>query len=116
MEVLDGQHRLLAAKKLGCDIYYQIEERLTSADIILMNVSKAWNITDYINFYCKQGNSNYIKFNEFVKKSKIQPRTAMNLIIGESKTKMQELSEESSNSTKNMIKHISTIAGKRLIT
>jgi len=41
LEIVDGQHRLLAAKQLGYEIYYQKEENLDCADIVRMNLSKA---------------------------------------------------------------------------
>ena len=52
-EILDGQHRLLAAKNLGVEIYYEIEEKLEHKDIILMNVAKSWAVCDYMNYFVK---------------------------------------------------------------
>ena len=37
-EVIDGQHRIAAAKALGVDIYYQVEESLNPEDIIRLNI------------------------------------------------------------------------------
>lgn len=65
MEVIDGQHRLLAAKKLNIPIWYRIEETLTQNDLIHLNLSRAWSVDDYVNFYCKQGKEEYIKLKGF---------------------------------------------------
>src|SRR5437868_13330592 len=50
MEVLDGQHRLLAAKALGVPIYYKVIDNATPESIILMNVHKNWGMGDYLNY------------------------------------------------------------------
>lgn len=83
MEVIDGQHRLLAAKSLGVDIYYEVNKNLKNEDIISLNISKAWTPADYLNYYIKNGNENYIKLQEFMKKNNLPLRTALNLTIGQ---------------------------------
>lgn len=85
MEVLDGQHRLMAAKSLGVDIYYQVEKILKDADIILMNTSKSWGSADYQNYYCRNGFIEYIKLEEFRKKNSISLRISLNICIGRSR-------------------------------
>jgi hypothetical protein len=85
MEVIDGQHRLMAAKLLGEEIFYIQDSGLTCADIILMNVSKAWGQNDYLNYYCKNGYQEYIKLTEFTKKNGINIKVALNITMGTSK-------------------------------
>lgn len=82
MEVIDGQHRLMAAKELGLEIYYQVKKDFNSKDIILMNIAKAWTTSDYLNYYCKNGNENYIKLKEFMVKHKIGLKIAYNITSG----------------------------------
>lgn len=49
--VIDGQHRLAAAKILGVEVYY-IQENINRKDISMLNSNqKNWNAMDYINFY-----------------------------------------------------------------
>ena len=68
MEVIDGQHRLEAAKALDLEIYYQVMEDSTPEDIILLNNNqKRWTTMDYINFFIGQGNKEYIKYQEFAR-------------------------------------------------
>ncbi len=90
MEVLDGQHRLLAAKALGVEIFYQIEEKLTSGDIIIMNVSKQWGMLDYLNYYTKNGFLEYQRLEAFIKEHNISLKVAQNLTIGTGKDKKAE--------------------------
>lgn len=69
MCVIDGQHRLEAAKALGLDVYYQIKQEAHSEDILLLNVNqKPWKTEEYVNYYASKGNENYIKFVAFSKK------------------------------------------------
>jgi hypothetical protein len=80
MEVIDGQHRLLAAEELGLDIYYQVEDKLEVGDVILMNTSKNWTNADFLNFYVKNGYQEYIKLNDFMKLNQISFKVAYLLI------------------------------------
>ncbi len=81
MEVIDGQHRLLAAKELEVEIYYNIEKDLRSEDIILMNIAKVWNAHDYLNYYCKNGHMEYIKLCGFMKANNITLKIALSLTM-----------------------------------
>lgn len=90
MEVIDGQHRLLAAKQLGTDIYYEIEQNLEATDIIRMNISKQWGEADYINFYCQHGFEEYIKLRDFMVKNNLTLKVALRLSIGNVKISRTE--------------------------
>ena len=81
MEVIDGQHRLLAAKMLGVPIFYQQREDLTPTDIITMNVSKSWGQGDYLNYYVKNHYPEYIKLQSFMKEHGISIRIALNITM-----------------------------------
>lgn len=81
-EVIDGQHRLLAAKSIGVDIYYEVNEELQNDDILIMNMSKSWGIPDYLNYYVKNGFPEYQKLDKFVKDNKIPVRVALNICLG----------------------------------
>jgi len=61
MEVIDGQHRLEAAKILFEDIYWvEVDAKNTSEAIVSLNSSqKNWVLEDYIRHYAKLGLSNY---------------------------------------------------------
>lgn len=85
MEVIDGQHRLMAAKALGVDIYYQVNERLKSEDIIVMNIAKSWTFNDYLNYYVKNGYAEYIALNNFMREHNLPLKTCLNIQIGKVK-------------------------------
>ncbi len=84
-EILDGQHRVLAAKELGVDIYYTIEESIDIPDIILLNTSKSWGDRDYMNYYLKHDKQEYAKLNTFIVENKIELRVALSLTMGSGK-------------------------------
>ena len=67
MEIINGQHRLLAAKALGYEIYYIIDNELTAEDTLHMNSAKSWKSEDYLNYFVLNAYPEYIKFNDFLK-------------------------------------------------
>lgn len=70
LEVLDGQHRLEAAKSLGIDFYYVISDDLTIEDIRDMaKTAAAWDIEDYIVSQIRQENDNYWRLMALKEKS-----------------------------------------------
>jgi hypothetical protein len=85
MRVMDGQHRLKAAERLGVDIYYTINPKFQDSDMITLNINKNWTPRDFLNFYVKSHYPEYIKLDEFVKKNAIDLRIAIKLTKGNSK-------------------------------
>ena len=90
MEVIDGQHRLQAAKALGIEIYYEVNENLKAEDVIIMNVAKPWTHLDYINYYSKNGYQEYTKLFEFMKKSEISAKIALNICMSISQSSFDD--------------------------
>lgn len=81
MEVIDGQHRLEAAKRLQLEIFYQIKKDSCHEDIVLLNNNqKQWEFIDYLNYYCSLGNPEYIKLRDFIKQRNLLAREAKNLL------------------------------------
>ncbi len=69
MEIIDGQHRLEAAKILSLAVYYTVRKEIENSDIILLNsAQKPWILSDYIQFYAKEGKKNYQKIVDVSKK------------------------------------------------
>lgn len=67
MEVLDGQHRLEAAKRLHKPVYYTIDDKSEVQDVILLNANqKNWAMEDYLNFHYNQANSPYVELKNFL--------------------------------------------------
>lgn len=84
MEIIDGQHRLLAAKNLGVAVCYKIQEDISSNEIILMNISKQWRGADYMNFYCKNMYPEYLKLKDFMDKNNLSLHVALSFCNGNS--------------------------------
>lgn len=77
MQVIDGQHRLEAAKILGLEIYYSISPDANHEDILLLNINqRLWGPSHYLNYYISLGKTDYIKFQEFMKKYNLDMRSA----------------------------------------
>lgn len=84
MEVIDGQHRLLAAKKLGLEIYYEIKTDLPADVILKINTSKNWVTADYLNYFCNHNYPEYLKLKEFIKKNNLTLKIGLNICLGKS--------------------------------
>lgn len=70
MQVIDGQGRLEALRKLSLPVDYVIAEGAGLVECVALNSSTTkWTVDDYITSYCELGNENYIRFrallNEF---------------------------------------------------
>lgn len=82
--VIDGQHRLEVAKKLGIPIPYQVDEKCDIYDMVkLNNNQKAWTINDYLNYYCHaEERPEYLKLRDFVERENLQLNIALHLLNG----------------------------------
>lgn len=79
MNIIDGQHRLQAAKQLRVPIYYTKDSKVSQDDIASMNSNKKnWTLTDYINFYVNKGVPDFVKFDNLRKK---YPETPIALLM-----------------------------------
>lgn len=75
MEVIDGQHRLEAAKCLGLEVYYSVKGDSKPMDMILINTAqKAWQLEDYIHFHACQGKKSYQDVVRIAKKNGISTK------------------------------------------
>lgn len=66
--IIDGQHRLGAAKTLGLPIYYIIDNHINKSDIAALNSNqKNWTLEDYIKFHSKEGKPSFKILDRFLK-------------------------------------------------
>jgi hypothetical protein len=66
MQIIDGQHRLEAAKRLQVEVFYIIGKGLKLSDVITLNSrSKMWTTEDYLQSHVKNGNKEYEKIHPF---------------------------------------------------
>jgi hypothetical protein len=70
MEVIDGQHRLMAAKEAESFVYYIIVNGYSLNEVHTLNLNqKNWNISDYLEGYANLGIEPYIILRDFHKKN-----------------------------------------------
>lgn len=66
MVVLDGQHRLLAAKALGVPVYFIQTDTATIQDIADINVlNMRWTKEDSMHYWCEAQHPEYVKLKTF---------------------------------------------------
>ena len=78
MEVIDGQHRLEAAKALDLEIFYLVVSKSGAAQVAKINSNqKNWTNKDYLNLHIEAFSSQeYIKLNSFMLKYDFDLNTA----------------------------------------
>lgn len=84
MQVLDGQHRLQAAKDLGLPIYYLVKAEGDYRDIILMNENQRnWKNEDFLRLYSEGlKNPNYEELTLFLKDHNFDLRQGLLIVNG----------------------------------
>jgi hypothetical protein len=66
-EIIDGQHRFLAAKELNLPINYIIVEGYGLNEVQILNTNSAnWKKEDYLKAYCDLGVTPYLQLREFM--------------------------------------------------
>lgn len=79
LEIIDGQHRFMVARKVKSPVFYIMGEELSLYDIARMNSNtEKWKANDFINCYKELGNKHYIRLDEFIKE---YPGIAITTII-----------------------------------
>lgn len=68
MQVLDGQHRLEALKRLNMPVSYRIINDAALPEVIALNNTQTrWNTNNYIDAYARQGDSSYLALERWCK-------------------------------------------------
>jgi len=78
-EVIDGQHRLLAAKALKVEVYYIVEKSITGKDIPRLNISKSWSSEDFLKHYLAEEHPEYKKLKDFMIKNELTLHIAIDM-------------------------------------
>jgi hypothetical protein len=95
-EVIDGQHRFLACKEMGIPVSYVMKKGLTVKNAQIANSSmKNWVIQDFIDSFVESGNSNYMRYDAFVKKYKIKNVEIQYLLQTDTSTFSRKIKEGS---------------------
>jgi len=83
-EIIDGQHRLEACKRLGAPVKFIVDVGANIDHVISANiVGQKWSLMDYVNRYRIQGNQHYDRLYEFIvecRKHGISASAAMNIL------------------------------------
>ena len=83
MEIIDGQHRFRALKKLGAPVPFIIKEGYAKEETQILNHnSKNWDINDALHTYCDDQLEDYLMFKNFRDTYKFGNRECMNLLLG----------------------------------
>ena len=70
MEVIDGQNRLAALKRLELPVHYYIVRGIGIREARQMDIGrKNWKSLDYVNSYADTGNENFIRFRNLMNES-----------------------------------------------
>lgn len=65
--VVDGQHRLEAAKLLKVQVFYIKDAGINKTDIAALNSNKKnWSLVDYINFHTEEGKPGFKELRNFM--------------------------------------------------
>ena len=71
-QIIDGQHRFEALKRLSLPVYAKIKSGASEEDIIPCNiVRRGWTIKNYVNHYASKGIADYTQLQEMI--SEIEP-------------------------------------------
>lgn len=82
MEVIDGQHRLQAAKNLHIKIWYAVKQDFVETDLIDLNsIGEIWKFDDYFKYYIKKGFPEYLKLEKITIKYSLCHKTLISFII-----------------------------------
>jgi hypothetical protein len=85
LQIIDGQHRFEAAKRMGLPINYIIAEKYSNNEVHLLNSNmRNWGKMDFLKAYCDLGNENYILMREFISDFPEFPFTTCDMIIANS--------------------------------
>lgn len=85
MEVIDGQHRIEAARNNNLEVYYIVLDDGDFRDVVnLNNVTKSWHINDYLNSYVVQGKADYLTLQQFMDKYDLSVSIATSILTAES--------------------------------
>jgi len=72
MQVIDGQHRLIAARRNKGFIYYIVADGYSLEQVKALNLQQRnWSADDFLNSYAKLGIEDYIKVLEFKKRHEV---------------------------------------------
>ncbi|MDQ5930912.1 MAG: hypothetical protein QG674_76 [Patescibacteria group bacterium] len=83
LEMIDGQHRFEAAKRLHLPVFFIICPGWSIKEVAILNVnSKNWTMEDFMNTHAKSGNMNYVTFKDFFDNHQFDITTCQMILFG----------------------------------
>jgi hypothetical protein len=84
MEIIDGQHRLEAARLLKVPIFYVVDESITKQDISALNANaRNWMLMDYINYWTTEKAPGFATLSKYISEYPfLKPSTIISLLSG----------------------------------
>lgn len=77
-EIVDGQHRLEAARRMNIEIYYVVVPATGIREVQLLNATHAnWTMNDYMDSYAELGYEEYVSLQIFCRKHNITVANAL---------------------------------------
>lgn len=61
LNVIDGQHRLEACKKMGIPVHYLISDDVIESIPIFNSYQEKWGLQDFARYFANNGNNNYVR-------------------------------------------------------
>lgn len=91
--VIDGQHRLRAAKTLNVPVFYVQEDNISEKHVMNANTAQSsWSIEDIINFFAvKEQDTQYLRLNELMEELDLKPKGLLGLLFGVCNKQMIDL-------------------------
>lgn len=95
MQVIDGQHRLAAARALGVEIYYLEDGSIQKEDIALLNSNKRnWSLMDYINYHGAEKRPGFDVLSKFIiQNPAMTVSTAIKLLSPDNRRSTEQIRE-----------------------
>lgn len=82
MEIIDGQHRFEAAKRLNLPIIYEIDKDFKIEHMMLHQIQRPWSPTDYVNHYAARGDKSYAFLRDMSGKYNLSLTSVTTLLTG----------------------------------
>lgn len=84
MCVIDGQHRLEIAKKLGVDIFYIQSDVVSDDHLQESNANqKSWEIENFIDLFAiRKKNPDYMRLRDLMKSTNLKPKALLAFLLG----------------------------------
>lgn len=80
-EIIDGQHRFEALKRVKKPIYYIKANNLTLKEVQMLNTNQwSWNTDDYLKSYISRGYKDYIVLADFIDKYALSISVSLRLL------------------------------------